>query len=190
MSRIPGVHPAGASPVIKAAYAIVRRKMGKVPEPFAVTAHHPTLFAGYTALEGAVEKADSVDARLKELASLRAAQLCGCEFCLDIGSALGRRHGVTDRQIRELHLYQASDAFSDLERLVLDYASGMTRTPVEVSDELFGRLREHFDERQLVELTAVIAVENYRARFNWALAIGSQGFAEEGPVAEAAPAAA
>ena len=73
--------------------------------------------------------------------------------------------------------------FSELELLVLDYAEGMTSTPVAVSDELVERLRAHLDDEQLVELTAVIALENYRARFNWALGIAGQGFAEGGACA-------
>ena len=68
--------------------------------------------------------------------------------------------------------------FSDVEKLVLDLAVGMTRTPVDVPDELLARLCEHFDEAQLVELVNEIAVENYRARFDWAFGIGSQGFTE------------
>ena len=63
---------------------------------------------------------------------------------------------------------------------MLDLAVGMTRTPVDVSDELFARLRARFDEAQLVELVNEIAVENYRARFDWAFGIGSQGFTEGG----------
>ena len=58
----------------------------------------------------------------------------------------------------------------------------MTKTPSEVTDELFAALREHFDEAQLVELTAAIAWENWRARFNWAFDIGAAGF-REGPPA-------
>ena len=54
----------------------------------------------------------------------------------------------------------------------------MTRTPVEVPDELFSRLREAFNEAQLVELTATIAWENYRARFNHAFGLESEGFSE------------
>ncbi len=54
----------------------------------------------------------------------------------------------------------------------------MSRSPVAVSDVLFDRLREHFDEAQLVELTSIIALENYRARVNWALGIEAQGFSE------------
>lgn len=60
----------------------------------------------------------------------------------------------------------------------VDYATGMSRNPVDVSDELFARLREHLDEAQLVELTNIIALENYRARFNWALGVEEQGFSK------------
>jgi alkylhydroperoxidase family enzyme len=65
-----------------------------------------------------------------------------------------------------------------VEKLVLDYAVGMSRTPVEVSDALFGELRKQFDDGQLVELTHVIALENMRGRFNLALGIGAAGFSE------------
>ena len=54
----------------------------------------------------------------------------------------------------------------------------MTRTPVEVSDALFARLRERFTEAQLVELTSAIAWENYRARFDHAFGIESENFSE------------
>jgi alkylhydroperoxidase family enzyme len=54
----------------------------------------------------------------------------------------------------------------------------MTRTPVEVSDALFARLQQHLNNAQLVELTAVIAWENYRARFNHAFGIESANFTE------------
>ena len=59
---------------------------------------------------------------------------------------------------------------------MLDYTVGMSRTPVEVSDKLFGGLRRHFDDAQIVELTHLIALENLRGRFN--LALGSAGFSD------------
>jgi alkylhydroperoxidase family enzyme len=52
----------------------------------------------------------------------------------------------------------------------------MSATPVRVTDELFERLRARFDEAELVELSAAIAMENYRGRFNHALGLGSEGF--------------
>lgn len=61
---------------------------------------------------------------------------------------------------------------------MLDYAVEMSKTPVEVSEALFAALRLYFNEAQLVELTASIAWENYRARFDHALGVESQGFSQ------------
>ena len=61
---------------------------------------------------------------------------------------------------------------------MLEYADGMTQTPVEVSDALFARLRERFSEAELVELTSAIAWENYRARFDHAFGIEAENFSE------------
>ena len=74
--------------------------------------------------------------------------------------------------------YRESPAFTPLEKLVIEYAAVMTRTPVEALDALFAALRRHFTDAQLVELTAAIAWENYRARFNHALDLEAQGFSE------------
>lgn len=74
--------------------------------------------------------------------------------------------------------YQDSAEFDALERLVLDYAVALTETPSNPSDGLVSALREHFDDRQLVELTAAIAWENFRARFNRGFDVEAQGFSE------------
>jgi len=61
---------------------------------------------------------------------------------------------------------------------VLDYSVRMTETPVAMPDELFASLARHFSNSQMVELTAAIAWENYRARFNHAVGIEAQGFSD------------
>jgi 4-carboxymuconolactone decarboxylase len=91
---------------------------------------------------------------------------------------VGRKQGVSERQVAELADFETSEAFTDQEKVVLHYAVEMTRTPVDVPDDLFESLRGHFNERQLVELTSAIAWENYRARFNHALGIEAEGFSE------------
>jgi alkylhydroperoxidase family enzyme len=65
----------------------------------------------------------------------------------------------------------------------------MTRTPATVSDELYASLRNHFSERQLVELSSTISWENYRARLNRTFAIAAEGFSEGQfcPLPEAVP---
>jgi len=80
--------------------------------------------------------------------------------------------------LRELARYQLSEAFSQPEKLVIEYAIEMTKTPMHVPDALFTRLQTEFDGPQLVELTASIAWENYRARFNHAFGLEAQGFSE------------
>ncbi|HET6582572.1 MAG TPA: hypothetical protein VFG69_03975 [Nannocystaceae bacterium] len=105
---------------------------------------------------------------------------------------MSRAKGVRAEQIAALPDYLESPEFDARERTVLAYADAMTTTPTAVDDRLFARVRQHFDEAQIVELTAAIAWENYRSRFNRALAIESDHFAEASacalPVGRIAPA--
>ena len=82
----------------------------------------------------------------------------------------------SDGKLLAMTDYRDADCFSDLDKLILAYATAISRTPVEVSDELFDALRAHFSTAQLVGLTHVITLGNLRARFNIALDIGSSGF--------------
>ena len=91
---------------------------------------------------------------------------------------MGRASGISAEQIANLNHYRTDFKFSELERLVLEYADGMTQTPVEVSDALFARLREKLTEGELVELTSAIAWENYRARFDHAFGMEAESFSE------------
>jgi alkylhydroperoxidase family enzyme len=84
--------------------------------------------------------------------------------------------GVSADKIARVDSAATSALFSDRERGALEYAEKMTITGEKVSDELFARLRACFDEAQIVELTAAIALENFRSKFNVALGIEAQGF--------------
>ncbi len=72
--------------------------------------------------------------------------------------------------------WRDSGLFSAEERLALDYAERMTITGQRVDDTLFAQLRARFSEAQIVELTAAVALENFRSNFNPALGVESQGF--------------
>jgi alkylhydroperoxidase family enzyme len=71
--------------------------------------------------------------------------------------------------------WRTSSIFSQVERVALEYAERITITGERVDDELFARLQQHFSEAQIVELTAAIALENFRSKFNPALGVESQG---------------
>jgi alkylhydroperoxidase family enzyme len=91
---------------------------------------------------------------------------------------VGRKAGITEAQLRDLASFEQSPAFDATQRLILRLATAMTRAPASVNDQLFASLRQVFTEPQLVELSAAIAWENYRARFNRTFAIASEGFSE------------
>ena len=186
MARIPTVSPSDAGLktrlILRLGPRMMEKLTGRRPEngmePIALYAHVPALLGGILKLEQATAKVNRVENRLKILAQLKASTLIGCEFCIDLGSQIARRSGLTDEELLALLRYRESGLFTELEMLVLDYAVGMTRTPVEVSDVLFAELREHLDNPQLVELTSLIALEGMRSRFNWALGVGAAGFSE------------
>jgi AhpD family alkylhydroperoxidase len=156
----------------------VRRKYGREVGITDVVAQSRPNAIGYSLLEFWHERAHALDARIKDLAATKVATVVGCQFCIDIGTHLSREAGVTEEQLRDFHNYKESNAFSRQEKLAMDYAERMTERNVQIPDEFFALLREHFTDEQLVELTMAIAVENLRARFNNTLDIPAAGFSE------------
>jgi 4-carboxymuconolactone decarboxylase len=157
---------------------MARKRLGRVPEPVAVAAHHTKVFGAMAAFEMALERCDNVPQRYKALGELRAAMVVGCDFCVDIGSMVARQSGLSDDELKDLIDWRSSERLDEKDKLVLEYADAISATPTDVPDELFERMQEHFDEQQLVELTAAIAWENWRARFNWAFGLGKEGYSE------------
>ena len=186
MARVAGVSARKAGLLVKIVYGFTRRGLAQLAgrdlkhmlEPLEIYAQIPTLLLGYAMLEWTTAKLDHVDKHLRYLAELKAATLTQCEYCIDLGSQAARLVGLSDEQLLALPRYRESELFTDLEKLVLDYAVGMSSTPVDVPEALFAEMQQHFDEAQLVELTHVIALENLRGRFNLALGIGATGFSE------------
>jgi AhpD family alkylhydroperoxidase len=185
MSRIEGVTDKQAGPLVRVIYRLVRREISKITgQPGRLTgdipirAHRPRMLIGYGMLEKAFASKPTVEPRLRALAVLKSAVMQGCEMCQDIGSHEARAAGISEQQLIDLYRYRDSEHFDLRERLVLDLAAAMTVTPVQVDDELFAALSEHFDDGQLVELANLVALENLRSRFNAAFAIGSTGFSD------------
>ena len=79
-------------------------------------------------------------------------------------------------KVAELLSWRDSKLFSAAERLALEYAERITHTDQQVDDAFFAKLEKQFTEPQIVELTAAIAFENFRSKFNPTLGVESQGF--------------
>jgi AhpD family alkylhydroperoxidase len=187
MARIQGVAKGNARPMVRLVYRLgprmIKKLTGRAPrtgsglEPMEIWAYQPKMMMGMGRFNQAVRKGKSVDERLKNLVELKGAQMIGCEFCVDLGSQICRHSGLSDKELLALPRYRESDLFTEREKLALDYAVGVMRTPVEVSDELFARMTEHFSNEQLVEITALLTLVN-TDRLNAAFGIGSAGFSE------------
>ena len=187
MARIHGVSKDQAGPIIKLVYRFMRRGTKKMTgreaahgsgiEPLEIWARQPKMMSGMGKFQQAVRKGNTVDERLKYLVELKGAQMIGCEYCVDLGSQICRNSGLTDAELLALPRYQSSDLFTDREKAALDYTVAVMRTPVEVTDELFARVHSYFDDRQLVEITALLTLVNLD-RFNAAFGIGAAGFSD------------
>lgn len=153
-----------------------RAAYGREMKSAAVFAQHPRLMVDYMRYNRAAERCKRVPKRLSQLGVLKAATIVGCEFCMDIGSEHARRAGLSEEQVLALHEAHDSGLFDADELLVIDLASGMSRTPGEVGDELMARVRERFGVKGALELVQLIAWENARARMNVALDIPPEGF--------------
>lgn len=187
MARIQGVTREQASPMVKIVYHFMGKGFmkltGRKPshgsgiEPVEIWAHQPKMMSGMGKFQQAVRKGRSVDERVKYLVELKGAQMIGCEFCVDLGSQICRNSGFSDQELLALRNYRHSELFTEREKVALDYTVAVMRTPVEVTDELFTQMKHHFDDSQIVEITALLAVVNLD-RFNAAFGIGSAGFSD------------
>src|SRR5438132_7490250 len=149
MSRIEDLRGRDQSLLLRVTRRIARRKVRQMTgtetermlAPFEAYGRLPRLLFGISMLEDATAKLHRVPERLKVLAELKAATLTQCEYCIDIGSRIAHRAGISDEQLLALPHYRDSDLFSDEEKLVMDYAVGMSSTTVSVPDVIHEVLR-------------------------------------------------
>jgi AhpD family alkylhydroperoxidase len=155
------------------------RRCGVMLDRGAAIGHNMQVGRSYAIFELQVERWRQLDRELKDLAVMAAAAAIGCAWCMDFGHWDATvNHAVPAEKVRDTENWRGSEVFSELELLVMEYAEAMTMTPPRVTDAMVEALRRHLSEAQLVELTAIIAVENLRSRINSALGLTAQGFTD------------
>jgi alkylhydroperoxidase family enzyme len=187
MARIQGVQKSQARPMVRMVYRLGPRMMRKLTgreasfgsgiEPMEIWAHKPKLMMAMGKFNGAIRKPGTLGERIRNLCELKGAAMIGCEFCVDLGSQICRNSGFSDAELLAIPRYESSELFDLRERVALDFTVAVMRTPVEVTDELFANLQQHFTTEQIVELTALLTLVNLD-RFNAAFGIGSAGFSD------------
>jgi AhpD family alkylhydroperoxidase len=107
------------------------------------------------------EVASKIEAPLFELVKIRASQLNGCAYCIDMHTKDARRAGETEQRIYALNAWRETPFFTDRERAALDWTEALTKlTQSDVSDELFARAHRYFADEELVALTFAVIVIN------------------------------
>jgi uncharacterized peroxidase-related enzyme len=158
------------------------RRYGAPLAPALIWARVPVLYAALSAFYAALERRRSpLPPALRSLVQIRVSQINHCDFCIDLNSALAaERAGSTDKALAVV-FWRDSDRFNARERASLEYAEAVTTTGAKVDPALIERLRNHFSEDALIELTALIAFQNLSSKFNAALEIPSQGLCASTP---------
>ena len=144
---------------------------GHMPGFFATMARVPEALEHFMPLYGAVINKGKVEAKYKELAYLKTAQINGCEYCFRAHSASGKKNGVTDEQLKNLNFYMRSPAFDAKEKATILYAERVTRGASAIREGAVKDLKQYYDDDQIVELTLTVCIANFTNRFNDALII-------------------
>ncbi|WP_322920602.1 carboxymuconolactone decarboxylase family protein [Nocardioides renjunii] len=168
----------------------MRRVLGGVPVGARVMWHHRGVLGDTMRFGRRAEKWDRLDQTLATLATMAAAAEVGCGFCLDLHYFRSRDGGLSLEKASEVRRWRTSEAYSPLERGVMEYAAAMSRTPVAVTDEMAAALLAELGPDGLLELTARVGAMNMTARGNVALGIRSEHYAEACGLPPMAPAVA
>src|SRR3954471_12776073 len=108
----------------------------------------------------------SLGRTLIDLVHIRASQLNGCAFCLDMHVKEAKIHGERELRLYHLPIWRESPLFSDKERAALEWTEAVTRLAAPIPDDLYERARVHLSEREMAELTFTIGIINFWNRLN------------------------
>lgn len=176
-ARVAGL-PLGRYPwYVRLILRLQRRKYGRELEPARLWGRSPGAFLALTLLYRSLDRASSpLEPALRSLVQVRVSQINWCVFCVDLNSAVALERHAASEKLAALTEYEKSPLFTRREQAALAYAEAVTDPHRRVDDALFARLRQHFGDDEMVELTALIAFQNMSSKFNAALGVPAQGF--------------
>lgn len=158
MARIAPLDSARADRPTQALFQELRRTFGKVPNLFATVAHYPQALKPLLEYFHAVYTRSSLPKRVLELVILRSSVGRQSDYCLTLHKAFALEHGVTYDEIMSLSEDPRHTRFGEPERVVLDYAAQVVSDSRGVTDELFARVRRHYSEAEVLNVTLLIGL--------------------------------
>lgn len=162
---------------LKLVYWFTKRKIGKVLTPLKVYVARFPQALGLSNELHKVQNRVTLDAKLSHLIKVYIATLNGCAFCVDIGKASALQKKQDLAIFEDLFRFEESDEFTAAEKAALAFVDEATRNK-HVADETFERLKHHFSEEEIVQITMLNAIENFYNLMNGPLNIGSDELCE------------
>ena len=139
---------------------------GFTPHSIMTMARRPEIVKAFMALNQAVLYEGTVSEELKMLISLISSQATGCQYCQAHMANLSSIYKASDEKIRAIWEYETSEIFSEAERAALRVAHKGALVPNQATEEDFDELKKHFDDGQIVEIVASLALFGYLNRWN------------------------
>jgi len=159
-----------------------KRRYGAILEPACLWGRTPKVFVALALLYGALDRGSSpIESALRTLVTVRVSQINWCSFCVDVNAATALKREVSETKLRALATFADSALFTQREKAALAYAETMTYPDRPSSVSEFAKLREHFSDDAIIELTALISFQNLSSKFNAALQVPPQGFCTLSP---------
>lgn len=155
-----------AVPEFKERFEHYENTRGFIPNSILTMSRRPAIAKAFMQLNQAVLYEGTVDEELKMLVSLIASQAAGCRYCQAHMANLSSIYKASDKKIAEVWSFEDSDLFSDAERAALRLAVNASIIPNQASQEDFEQLAIYFDEGEIVEIVASIALFGYLNRWN------------------------
>ena len=168
MSRLTKLNKGQVTDEIREKFQQIGEQRGNVPNMFRVYAHRPEILKTMMAHLNAVTTTGTVPVRTKELVATLVSRINACQYCNRSHTSLSERHGATGEQMEALLDFE-NGPFEEKEKAALAYAKQLTLDANRVDDALFDRLRQHYDEGEVVEISAMAGLFNYFNRVNNAL---------------------
>jgi 4-carboxymuconolactone decarboxylase len=171
MARVPLVSEVDRPELAETIGKIKGARGGRLINIYRLMLHSPALANAWFDLNQAVRYGTEIDGMSREIAVIRVAILNGVEYVQQAhGPAYALKEGLTPAQVAAIGNWRSSNLFNESQRALLAYTDAMTRD-LDVADDIFAQLRQHFTERQTVELSMLIGAYNMLTRFLKALKV-------------------
>ncbi len=166
MSRIDPPAEDKLSPELKQGLAMAEAFMGFLPNSSVDMAHWPELAQTFAPFAANILGGGELDRSLKNMIAAVASNAAGCRYCMAHTTHQAERAGADAEKVARVWEYQTSDLFSDAERAALDLALAGGQVPNAATDAHFEALKQHYSNKQIVEIVSVIALFGFLSRWN------------------------